>query len=67
MSSNFKAKSDVQWYYQVMGAIYGPVNSEELRRLIDCGDIGRDTFVKPAWQDRWFTADRCDELLRSSA
>ena len=66
MTSIPYANNNEQWYYQIMGSTFGPVDHGELRHLIRIGDIGRDTFVKPATQEDWYTADRFEELSRSS-
>lgn len=52
-----------EWYYQIMSDVYGPVDSEGLRRLATKNDINRDTFVRRNNED-WVTADRVQGLLR---
>ena len=66
MLTNFNASNNPGWDYQIMGATYGPIQSEEMSHLIAQGDIGRDTLVKPADHDTWYTADHFDELVENS-
>ena len=67
MLTNLNASNNAGWYYQIMGATFGPVQSEEMSHLIAQGDIGRDTLVKPADHDTWYTADRFHELVEATA
>ena len=66
MFANADTANSASWYYQIMGATFGPVQHEEMRTLIAQGDIGRDTLVKSARHDSWYTADRFDELTEGS-
>ena len=58
--------SSLEWQYQIMGSTFGPIKQDEMRRLIDRGEISRDTFVKPTSAENWITADRFGELSSES-
>ena len=51
-----------RWYYQVMGEVYGPVESKTLQELAARNEINRDTFVRRQ-DDNWVTADRIKGLF----
>ncbi|MEX2188152.1 MAG: DUF6232 family protein [Pirellulales bacterium] len=51
------------WFYSVMGVERGPVSSKELKRLADQGEILRDSLVRSARNDQWFSADRVKGLF----
>ena len=52
----------VKWYYQIMGDVFGPVDSKTMKDLAERNTINRDTFVRQEQYD-WVTADRIEGLF----
>ena len=56
-----------QWYYQVMGEVFGPVSWSELKRLAQEGALSNDTLVRSGTEGDWIHADRVKGLLDAAA
>ena len=53
----------MQWYFQVMGAEFGPLTSAELKEKVQIGQIQPDTLVRSGQDGKWIPADRWKGLL----
>ena len=42
-----------QWYYQVLGEVYGPIDEDELRQKIQAGQLPPDTLVASHREGPW--------------
>jgi S1-C subfamily serine protease len=56
-----------QWFYQIMGEQFGPVEPEELRRLAAGGVIGPGTLVRQGGDGQWILAEYLRGLFAQSA
>lgn len=57
-----KQEMSGDWFYQIMGETFGPVNEEDLRKLAREGDILPETFIR-AGGGEWVTADHIGGLF----
>lgn len=53
----------VEWHYQFMGEIIGPLTAAELRKRALNGEITHDTLITRSGTKDWITADRVKGLL----
>jgi hypothetical protein len=51
------------WYYMVMGEVYGPVDRQQLKQLARRGEVTQDTAVREGETGQWQTADHVEGLL----
>jgi hypothetical protein len=51
------------WYYKLMGEVYGPFTASELRKKAMAGEITWDTWIKKNEDGKWVTADRVNGLF----
>ena len=56
-----------QWFYTASGEEVGPISSDELRNLAQCGTVKRDTAVRKAPDGDWVPAERVKGLFESPA
>jgi len=46
-----------EWFYQIMGEQFGPIEPAELRRLAVGGTVSRDTLIRKGADGRWMLAE----------
>jgi hypothetical protein len=51
-----------QWYFNVMGKVFGPVSSADLLQRVRCGDITEATPIRKN-NSKWFPAKEVGGLF----
>ena len=54
-----------QWYFNVMGKVFGPVSSSDLLERVRCGDITGATPVRKN-NSKWFPAKEVGGLFEAA-
>jgi len=54
------------WYCQIQGAVYGPLNSHDLKRMAEQGKLGCSDLVKKTEMGKWIPAQKIKGLTLTS-